>query len=85
MLCIAPLTYVSLTNSTIEDMSNNPVVSIPDQFAKQASGYVNDTTPPELEGFHLDMDDGILTLLYSETIDIFTSLHSFFSPICPRA
>ena len=63
-------TYISLTNETILDTSGNGVVPILNGQAQQVQRYVRDSTPPELERFNLDVDSGLLTLFYSETIDI---------------
>ena len=34
------------------------------------SQYTFDTTKPELDSFDMDMDAGILTLTFSETVDV---------------
>ena len=68
-LAISQLTtYVSLTNSTVLDMNNNPVVAIIPQEATEVQNHTGDRTPPVLESFSLDMDDGFLTLNFSETV-----------------
>ena len=65
-------TYIALSNLTIYDTSNNPVVAIVDGSALQVDNYTQDSTPPELQSFNLDVNTGVLTLFYSETIDIFS-------------
>lgn len=65
-------TYISLTNRTILDTSGNGVIPIPDGSAEPVQRYVRDNIPPLLQGFELDMNTGLLTLSYSETIDIFS-------------
>ena len=65
-------TFITVTNFTIQDTSGNAVIPIPDGMATQVDLYIQDTTPPELERFDLDIDSGRLTLYYSETIDIFS-------------
>ena len=65
-------TYISLTNLTILDTSGNGIVPIPDDMAQRSQVYVRDRTPPQLERFNLDVDSGLLSLFYSETIDIFS-------------
>ena len=62
-------TYITITSSLVVDMFNNPVVSIVDGEAKLASNYTPDTTSPELESFDLDMDTGIMTFTFDETIN----------------
>ncbi len=63
-------TYITISNSTIWDRSGNAVVAITDGTGRQVERYNRDTTPPELESYNLDVDAGLLTLFYSETIDI---------------
>ena len=65
-------TYISLTNLTILDTSGNGVVPIDDGMAQRARVFVRDRTSPVLEAFDLDIDSGLLTLFYSETVDIFS-------------
>ena len=65
-------TFITITNFTIQDTSGNAVIPITDGMAMQVALYIQDTTPPELERFDLDVDSGRLTLFYSETIDIFS-------------
>ena len=65
-------TYIALNNNTISDTSGNAVVSIEDGSALQVEGYVRDSTPPLLEQFNLDVDSGVLSLSYSETINIYS-------------
>jgi len=65
-------TFITITNSTILDNSDNAVVPIPDGMAMQVASYTRDSTPPVLEAFNLDIDSGYLSLFYSETIDIFS-------------
>ena len=67
-------TYISVSNTTIYDMNNNPLVAIGDLQAIEIDNYTRDSTPPQLERFDLDVDSGLLTLYYSETVDI---LYSF--------
>lgn len=65
-------TYIALSNFTIHDTSSNPVVAIVDGTAHQVDNYTRDSTPPVLQSFNLDVNVGVLTLFYSETIDIFS-------------
>lgn len=67
-------TYISVSNTTIFDMNDNPLVAIGDLLAIEIDNYTRDSTPPQLERFDLDVDSGLLTLYYSETVDI---LYSF--------
>ena len=64
--------YITLTNLTIVDMNDNPVVPIPDGMGLGVWNFTQDTTPPELISFDLDMDIGLLVLNFSETVDTTT-------------
>jgi hypothetical protein len=57
-------TAVGLTNLTCKDMEGNNVVAT----VQMASGYVKDTTAPELVGFDLDLTNENMTLTFSETV-----------------
>ena len=63
-------TFLSLTPSTIDDMSGNPVVEIPLANALQVAGFTTDTTSPQLESFVLDLDNEELLLTFSETVNV---------------
>jgi len=64
--------YITITNVTLVDMNNNSVVAIPDGTALRVSTFTEDSTPPELVSFNLDLNTGILTLNFSETVDTLT-------------
>lgn len=61
--------YLSLTSSTIDDMSGNPVVAINSSAARPVQTFTPDTTMPALVSWDLDMDSLTLTLTWSEIID----------------
>jgi len=61
-------TYIRLTQDAAEDMNTNAVDEIADGFAIKAAKYTADLTKPTLMTYELDMDDGKLTLTFSETI-----------------
>ena len=65
-------TYLSFPSVTVRDMNGNEVVSINPTNAKEVRSYINDTTSPVLLDFDLDMDEGVLTLSFSETIRVST-------------
>ena len=65
-------TYLSVTSDLILDMNNNSLVSIPNQSARMAQGFTNDTTSPRLEEYSIDMNTGVLMLTFSETVDTAT-------------
>ena len=65
-------TYLSYPSVTLLDMNGNEVVPISSTSAKEVRDYINDATRPFLLDFDLDMDEGILTLSFSETIRVST-------------
>ena len=64
--------FITITNVTIVDMNNNSVVAVPDSVALRVSTFTEDSTPPELVSFNLDLNTGVLTLNFSETVDTLT-------------
>ena len=62
-------TFLSLTSSTIQDVSGSPVDPIPPSFAIQVATFTVDTTQPELVSFTLDLNIGSLHLSFSEAVD----------------
>ena len=65
-------TYLTLTNMSIVDMNDNPVVPIPDGMGEGVFNFTQDTTPPELVDFDLNMNNSLLVLTFSETVDTLT-------------
>ena len=63
-------TYLSLTATAIQDISGSPVVPVPPSNALPVSIFTEDTTPPELLSFTLDLDIGSLELTFSEAVNI---------------
>ena len=59
--------YISLASSSVYDASNNPIAVL---ASKQASDYIPDRVEPELNRFTLDIDSGVITLTFSETVDL---------------
>lgn len=66
--------FLRLTSQVIADMNRNRVNAIPETAALQASAFINDTTSPILLSFDLDMDNGVLLLNFSETVDVSTTM-----------
>jgi hypothetical protein len=60
-------TYLTFLRSTVKDMSGNPVD--PPSTSTRASDVVQDNTPPVLQGGALNMNIGVLTLTFDETVD----------------
>jgi len=64
--------FISIPPGLVSDLNENPVVEIVGSNALQASFFVNDMTRPELLTFDLDMNTGILSLYFSETVQVST-------------
>jgi hypothetical protein len=72
-------------------MNNVPVVAHLDGHAVEASAFEQDTTPPTLDSFDLDMDKALLTLHFSEWMsykslsvtDVRLSMRKSVSPTQP--
>ena len=62
-------TFISFTPELVNDVFDNPVIPVTSLSAQQASFYIQDSTSPELEQFNLDMNNKILTLYFSETVN----------------
>jgi len=70
----ADTAFLSIESSSVADMNGNPVAAIQPAEALQATVFINDTTPPFLLGFDLNMNQGILLLIFPETVDISTTM-----------
>ena len=64
--------FISIPNDFAVDLNDNPIKTINPNNALQAAVFYDDDGRPILEAFDLDMDSSILTLSYSETVDIST-------------
>ncbi|KAH8048828.1 hypothetical protein JL722_12293 [Aureococcus anophagefferens] len=67
------LTYLALSDALAEDLAGNGALT---QFwsiyeGQQAVEWTGDVTPPELVSFALDMDEGLLDLTFSETVNAY--------------
>ena len=58
--------YVGVRSSFITDMNDNAVV----ESVTLASVFVEDVTSPELVSFDLDMNSGVLSMTFSETVNV---------------
>ena len=72
LLVSADTSFLSVTSDLIRDMNSNPVVAIPTSNALPIATFTNDTTRPLILGFDLDMDRGILSIYFLETINSFS-------------
>lgn len=55
---------------TVEDMNMNYIEARPDGFGLQVNEYIPDTTGPELVRFDTNLTSEIITLTFSETVNI---------------
>ena len=62
-------TFITITNSTIEDMNSNPVTP---SDGKQVRSLTLDTTPPQLVSFDFNLNSEQLILTFTETVDTLT-------------
>ena len=61
-------TYLRFAGGMIADMNGNNVTAVTDGNAVQASSYGKDLTVPSLVSFGLNMNSGVLTLDFSESM-----------------
>ena len=59
-----------MTAEFINDVAGQPVTPVVTANSLQAADYRNDTTPPTLRQFSFNVDDGTLTLSFSETVNV---------------
>ena len=59
-------TYMVLFETFANDSSGNMLVQ--DLNGTQASQFISDTTPPELLSFNLDLNNGLILILFSEPV-----------------
>ena len=64
--------WLTLSESALTDNNMQPIVPIVNGFALQVANYTPDTTSPELESYDLSLDEGSITLMFSETVDVAT-------------
>lgn len=65
-------TYLSITSSTVKDMNGNNVVPRSMSNGLPVAGYTQDETGPQISGFELDYNSGVLTIYFDETVDLRT-------------
>ena len=72
-LCSSPANcFVSLSNSTVADIAGNDVHTVHPHIAQQVSLLTNDTTSPRLTRWNLNMNESILEIVFSESVDLAT-------------
>ena len=65
-------TFIRFTENLITDMNNNPVIPIVASDAEMTIRFLDDTVRPRLISFAIDMDNGMLTLMFDETMNVST-------------
>ncbi|XP_065888525.1 uncharacterized protein [Dysidea avara] len=64
--------FIRFTEDMITDMNNNQVVPILADDAEMAILFDDDEIRPRIQSFAINMDNGTLTLRFSETVDVST-------------
>lgn len=64
--------FISVTASLVKDTSGNAISVISTSNALQANMYIGDGRNPRLLGFDFNMNNGYLTLYFSETVNVST-------------
>jgi hypothetical protein len=64
------LSYLSFGGGMINDMASNSIVQVAGSSAFAVQTFVPDTTSPSLVDSALDMSNGTITILFSETVRI---------------
>ena len=62
-------TYLAVGAGAVYDMSGNGLVAVELSLAIPVDVFVEDLVPPVLQTFNLDVNTGVLTLLFSETVE----------------
>jgi hypothetical protein len=62
-------TYLFLSSDAIVDMNFNEVVQVTNEDAIQASRFIEDTRAADLTHFDLNLDNRVLVLTFSETVN----------------
>jgi len=65
-------TYLSVQAGGIVDWAGNQLATIASSSAMQATSFTADATRPALSSFSLDMNSAIITLSFTETVDVST-------------
>ncbi len=65
----AVATFVSLLPEVVRDMNSNPAGALAAGSALAVGTYTPDQVRPQLQGFTLNMNDGILVLTFSEVMN----------------
>ena len=65
-------TYILFSSAALDDMYDNKVVALQEEVGKNVFNFTNDTTPPDVVWYHLNMNEDLLTISFTETVDLQT-------------
>ena len=65
-------TYISVTADTIDDIFGINVISVTPSMALKAKDVIPDMTSPEIEAFSVDFNTEILSINFTEIVDLHT-------------
>lgn len=63
-------TFITLLEGTVRDMRNNRIEEIPSNNAQRITSHEEDTIRPTFSSFDLDLNLGILTIEFSESVNV---------------
>ena len=68
--------YLSLTETAFTDVFGNHITAVPSSNASSVSNYTEDSSPPQLMSFNVDLNQGQIAIVFrfSETVNA-TTLH----------
>ena len=61
-------TYLTIRAHAIDDLSGTDIIAVTDSNGIMANDYTKDIVPPTLDYFDLDMDTGIIVLMFDEPV-----------------
>ena len=62
-------TFLTLLSTAVRDSNDNAIHEISSSEALEAAVFISDITPPNLLGFDLDLNVGVITLNFSEAVN----------------
>ncbi|GMH88778.1 hypothetical protein TrST_g6209 [Triparma strigata] len=68
--------FLKMSGSAVLDMGQNGNANMENSDAFMATSFVPDTTPPKLAEYDLDLDSGLMTLRFDETVNEATFIQS---------
>ena len=62
-------TFLTLPSTAVRDSNDNAIHEISSSEALEAAVFISDINPPNLLGFDLDLNVGVITLNFSEAVN----------------